>query len=71
MRERPHSQSRARISSLKNAQLLAQGKDLKAETETGTEERTERGEESNEIGIRDLDIYIYDRGTTRRSPLST
>ncbi len=43
-----HPQSRARMFPLKYAQLLTQGNDLEAEVVTGTEEGTEKGEESLE-----------------------
>ena len=47
----PHSQSRARISLLENAQLLAQGKDLNAQIVAGAEERTRKAKNSMQIGI--------------------
>ena len=43
-----HSKPRARMFSLEYAQLLTEGKDLQAETVTGTEEGIEEGEEADE-----------------------
>jgi hypothetical protein len=43
-----HSKPRARMFSLEYAQLLPEGKDLQAETVTGTEEGIEEGEEADE-----------------------
>jgi len=46
-----HSESRARISLLEGAQLLAQGSDLNARIVAGAEEHTRKAKTSMQIGI--------------------